>query len=129
MRPLRPPPWRIRRPRSAARWDRTIPSSSCRPICRMSRTRRSERRPSRPLRRNLRPPKPQADRRALDAAEAALRQLEDGRKRGEDDLHRRQDELDAAKRAAQAAYNEDRKAATDAIAVARRACLAAGGRD
>jgi type IV secretory pathway VirB10-like protein len=72
-------------------------------------------------------PKPPADRTALDAAEAALRTLDEARKREEADLRRRQDELDAAKAAAQSAYVVGRKAATAAIVEARTAYRRTGG--
>ena len=74
-------------------------------------------------------PKPPADRTALDAAEAALHQLDEARKREEADLRRRQNELDEAKSAAQAAYVEGRKAATAAVVAARKAYRDAGGED
>jgi hypothetical protein len=74
-------------------------------------------------------PKPPADRTALDAAEAALKKLDDARKREEAELRRRQDELDAEKAAAQAAYVEGRKAATAAVVAARQAYRKAGGED
>src|ERR1700761_246282 len=75
------------------------------------------------------PPKPAADRSALDAAEAALGQLDEARKREEANLRRRQKELDEAKSAAQAAYVESRKAATAAVVAARKAYRSAGGED
>ena len=68
-----------------------------------------------------------ADRTALDAAEAALHRLDEARKREEAELRRRQDRLDEAKSAAQAAYVEDRKAATAAVVGARKAYRSAGG--
>ncbi len=68
-----------------------------------------------------------ADRTALDAAELSLRKLDDARKREEADFRRRQDELEAAKTAAQSAYVEDRKAVTVAIVKAREAYRKAGG--
>ena len=74
-------------------------------------------------------PKPIADRTALDAAELALRKLDDARKTEEADLRRRQDELDAAKIAGQRAYAEGRKAATTAISKARAAFRETGGED
>ena len=74
-------------------------------------------------------PKPPADRSALDAAEAALHQLDDARKREEADLRRRQAELDEAKATAQAAYVDGRKAATAAFVAARKAYRSAGGED
>jgi hypothetical protein len=75
------------------------------------------------------PPKPQANRSALDAAEASLRKLDDARKREEADLRRRQDDLDQQKADAQAAYVEQRKAATAAVIEARQAYRKAGGDD
>lgn len=74
-------------------------------------------------------PKASVDRSALDAAESALRQLDEARKREEADFRRRQDELDEAKSAAQAAYVEGRKAATAAVVAARKAYRNAGGED
>ncbi len=71
--------------------------------------------------------KPPADRNPLDAAEAALRRLEDARKREEADFRRRQDELDAAKTKAQCAYVEARKTAAAAVAEAGEAFRRAGG--
>ena len=70
---------------------------------------------------------PPADRSALDAAEAALRRLNDERKREEADLRRRQTELGAAKAKAQADYVEARKAAEAAVAEARQAYRKTGG--
>ena len=75
------------------------------------------------------PPKPKADRSALDAAEAALQKLDEARKREEAEFRRRQDELDAEKAAAQAAYVEGRKAATAAVVAARQDYRKAGGDD
>jgi hypothetical protein len=72
-------------------------------------------------------PKPLADRTALDAAEAALRRLDDARKQEEADFRRRQGELDQSKAAAQSAYVEGRKTATAAIVAARKAFKSAGG--
>ncbi len=74
-------------------------------------------------------PKPPADRTALDAAELILRKLDDARRGEEAEFRRRQDELDAAKIAAQGAYVEGCKAATAAIAKARDAYREAGGAD
>lgn len=75
------------------------------------------------------PPKPAADRQALDRAEAALRVVDEARKREEVELRRRQDELDAALDAAQAQYVAARKAASAAVVAARQAYRKAGGRD
>ncbi|RYB01943.1 hypothetical protein [Lichenibacterium ramalinae] len=72
------------------------------------------------------PPKPPPDRSALDAAEAALRNLDDERKSEETDFRRRQDELDAERRAAQASYVERHKAAAQALLDARTAYGKAG---
>ena len=73
--------------------------------------------------------RPPADRMALDAAELALRKLDEARKSEEAAFRRRQEELDAAKRAAQSAYVVGRKAATTAIVTARAAYRRAGGED
>lgn len=75
------------------------------------------------------PPKPPADRTALDAAEAKLGKLDEARKREEADFRSRQDELDAQREAAQAAYVEKRKAATASVVAARQAYRNAGGTD
>ncbi len=73
------------------------------------------------------PPKPPADRSALDAAEAALRALDAGRKAEEAELRRRQDQLDADRKAAQSAYVARHKAAALALTEARTAYRKAGG--
>ncbi|MGI3903333.1 MAG: hypothetical protein ACRYGP_13210 [Janthinobacterium lividum] len=73
------------------------------------------------------PPKPPADRSALDAAEAALRALDAGRKAEEAELRRRQDQLDADRKAAQSAYVEHHKAAALVLTEARTAYRRAGG--
>jgi hypothetical protein len=75
------------------------------------------------------PPRPPADRSRLDAAEKALKTLDEARKREEADLARAQDELDARREAAQGAYVEARKAATAKVVEARGAYRKAGGRD
>ena len=75
------------------------------------------------------PPKPPADRSKLDAAEAALRELDENRKREEVDLSREQEELDRRRAAAQQNYVEARKAATAAVVAARNAYRKAGGTD
>jgi hypothetical protein len=75
------------------------------------------------------PPRPKADRSALAAAEAALQKLDEARKREEAEFRRRQEELDAQKAAAQAAYVGARKAATAAVVAARQAYREAGGED
>ncbi|WP_158915853.1 cell envelope biogenesis protein TolA [Caulobacter sp. S45] len=74
-------------------------------------------------------PKPPADRRALDAAEAALRQLDGDRKREEASFRTQQDALDAARDAAQTAYVAGRKAATADVVEARKRYRSAGGED
>ena len=73
------------------------------------------------------PPRPRADRSALDAAEAALRKLDTDRKAEEAALRRRQDELGAERQAAQAAYVDRHKAATQTLSEARAAYRKAGG--
>ncbi len=75
------------------------------------------------------PAKPPADRSKLDAAERALRALDDRRKALEADLRREEDELEARKAAAQAAYVEARKAAAGKIVDARTEYRKAGGED
>jgi hypothetical protein len=75
------------------------------------------------------PARPPADRAALDAAEKALRKLDEARKREEGDLRSRQEELDQEARAAQAAYVKRRKAATGKIVEARQVYCKAGGAD
>jgi hypothetical protein len=72
-------------------------------------------------------PKPPPDRTALDAAEAAFRALEDRRERDEAEFRRRQDELDEARASTRTTYEQDRKAATAALAAARREFKKAGG--
>jgi hypothetical protein len=73
--------------------------------------------------------KPPADRRALDAAEAALRKLDENRRREEAAFRDQQDALDAGRNAAQTAYVAGRKAATVDVVEARKAYRAAGGAD
>jgi hypothetical protein len=75
------------------------------------------------------PAKPPVDRSSLDAAEAALRKLDEDRKREEAEIRQRQDALDAKRSEAQAAYVEARKAATTAVVAARGAYRDAGGED
>ena len=73
------------------------------------------------------PRKPAADRTALNAAEAALRNLDEDRNGEEATFRRRQDELDAERETAQATYVAGRNAATAAIVQARDAYRKAGG--
>ena len=73
--------------------------------------------------------KPPADRSRLAAAELALRKLDDARKSEEAAFRRKQEDLDAAKMAAQSAYVEGRKAAGIAVLKARDAYRKAGGED
>jgi hypothetical protein len=73
--------------------------------------------------------RPPADRSALDAAEAALRRLDEARKREEAEFRRRQEELDSARDAAQSAYVDARRAATAEVVEARTAYRKAGGTD
>ena len=68
-----------------------------------------------------------ANRVKFDAAEAAARSLDDARKKEEATFRRRQDDLDAERAAAQAAYVEAHEAAVAAVAKARAAYRAAGG--
>jgi type IV secretory pathway VirB10-like protein len=75
------------------------------------------------------PVKPQPDRKDLDAAEAALKALDEGRKREEADFREQQAALEAARDTAQAAYVADRKSATAKMVQARRAYRKAGGAD
>jgi hypothetical protein len=73
--------------------------------------------------------KPPADRSRLDAAEAALRELDDRRKQEEANLRRQQEGLDAKRTAAQQSYVEARRKATAALVAARDAYRKAGGTD
>ena len=73
------------------------------------------------------PPKPSADRSALDAAEEALRGLDDDRRAEEATFRQRQDALDAERKAAQAAYVERHDAVSRALVDARAAYRKAGG--
>ncbi len=75
------------------------------------------------------PAKAPPDRSKLDAAEKALRALDERRKAEEADLRREEDELEARKEAAQAAYVEARKAATGKVVDARTEYRKAGGED
>jgi hypothetical protein len=75
------------------------------------------------------PPEPPADRSTLDAAEKALRDLDESRKREEAQLRREAAELEARRMAAQSEYVEARKAATSEIVDARATYRKAGGRD
>ncbi|MNE37525.1 hypothetical protein D3C80_1313800 [compost metagenome] len=77
------------------------------------------------------PPQPRkpADRRALDAAESKLANVDAARKCEEADLRDRQAALEAERRKAQTAYVEARKAATAAVVEARKAYRDAGGAD
>jgi hypothetical protein len=74
-------------------------------------------------------PNPPADRSKLDAAEAALRAVDEDRKREEAALRRRRDELDAEIAGAQSAYVQYRRTATAAIVEARKDYRKAGGTD
>jgi hypothetical protein len=75
------------------------------------------------------PLKPPADRSKLDATEAALRTLDEDRKREEANFRLRQDELEAEIAAAQDAYVRRRSAASAAVVEARKAYRKAGGGD
>jgi hypothetical protein len=72
------------------------------------------------------PAKPPA-RSQLDATEAALRGVDDERKREETELRRRRDQLDAEIAGAQDTYVRRRRAATSAVVEARKAFRRAGG--
>jgi len=74
-------------------------------------------------------PQPAADRSKLDAAEKALRDLDDRRKAEETDLRQEEEALEAKKADAQASYVAARKAATAAVVEAREAYRKAGGSD
>jgi len=74
-------------------------------------------------------PKPAADRSKLDAAEKALRALDEQRKGEEADLRREQEAFEARREAAQSAYVDARKAATAKVVDARTAYRKAGGED
>jgi len=73
------------------------------------------------------PARPPADRSKLDAAEKALRVLDDRRKREEADFRREEDELESRREAAQSAYVEARKTATAKVVEARADYREAGG--
>lgn len=75
------------------------------------------------------PRKPPPDRSTLDAAEAALRELDAARKREMEALRRRQEALEAEMSAAQTAYVRAREAAHSLVAKSRKAYRQAGGRD
>ncbi|HEY2752514.1 hypothetical protein [Phenylobacterium sp.] len=73
------------------------------------------------------PKKPPADRSKLDAAEAALKTLDERRKREEADFRREHEELEQREAGAQRAYVDARKAATAKVVKARTDYRAAGG--
>ena len=73
------------------------------------------------------PPRPPADRSALDAAEQALRSLDDDRRAEEATFRQRQEALDADRKAAQAAYVARHAAVAQALVDARAAYRKAGG--
>jgi hypothetical protein len=75
------------------------------------------------------PAKPAADRSKLDAAEKALRQLDEARKHEEAAFRREEEDLEARRAAAQSAYVDVRNAATAKVEVARTSYRAAGGAD
>jgi hypothetical protein len=75
------------------------------------------------------PARPAADRSKLDAAEKALRQLDEARKREEGAFRREEEDMEARRAAAQNAYVDDRKAATSKVVAARTTYRAAGGAD
>ncbi len=73
------------------------------------------------------PARPPVDRTALDAAEAALRDVDERRKREEARLRAEEDELQRKIAARQADYVAARKAASAAVVAARQAYRQAGG--
>jgi hypothetical protein len=75
------------------------------------------------------PARPPADRSKLDAAETALSDLDERRKREEADFRREAEDLETRRAAAQNAYVDSRKAATATAAKARTAFRKAGGSD
>ena len=75
------------------------------------------------------PTKPPADRRALDAAGAAVRELDERRKREEADFRQRLEDLKAEQLKAQDDYVRARKEASAAVVDARRAYRDAGGKE
>jgi hypothetical protein len=75
------------------------------------------------------PAKPPADRRALNAAEKSLREVDVRRKGEEAHLRREADELEVRREAAQGAYVAARRAATAKVVDARSAYRKAGGED
>lgn len=88
--------------------------------------------PEGPYQAALKPPapaRPPADRSKLDAAEKALGELDERRKREEADFRREADDLEARRAAAQSAYVEARKAATSTVVDARSTYRKAGGAD
>jgi len=89
---------------------------------------RSSKKPSLP-RKTAQPKRPVADRSALDAAEATLRKLDAARLEEEAEFRRRQEAIEEARSAAQAAYVQARRRATGAVVEARKAYRAAGGKD
>lgn len=80
-------------------------------------------------RKPAKPAAPPADRTNLASAEAALRAVDGHRRDEEAGLRARQAALDAERAEKQAAYVENRKAATAAVVAARQAFRKAGGTD
>lgn len=74
-------------------------------------------------------PRPPADRTKLDAAESALKTLDDARKVEEAELRKRRDELNTDISDAQSAYVAGRKSATAKIVDARKSYRDEGGGD
>ena len=77
----------------------------------------------------LAPARPPANRSKLDAAEKALGELDERRKREEAHFRREAEDLETRRAAAQSAYVEARKAATSKVVDARTAYRKAGGAD
>jgi hypothetical protein len=75
------------------------------------------------------PSRPPADRTKLDAAERALKDLDEERKQEEADLRREEEALQARRASAQSAYVDGRKAATAKVVDTRSDYRKAGGAD
>lgn len=74
-------------------------------------------------------PPPRPDRSKLDAAEAALREIDERREHEEADFRLEEQALEQRRRTAHAAHLNARKAATAALVAAREAYRRGGGRD
>ena len=90
---------------------------------------KGEKRPGKPLKREVPPAPPPPDRSKLDEAETSLHRLDDDWNRQKAELARRRAELDAEEDAAEKSYRQDRNLRSGAVETARRAYRAAGGKD